>query len=298
MLPNLAQLPPEERRRCLQGVQTSLTTLLNCSFFITKDMRVDLEATACKGTLPLMLVFLARLGADIGDVTPGALDPQGRFVASGPQPSGKAYRVRFRPAHRLGWQEVYYFRENVSNSHLGSDSRLVSFCGQFAPVVTYLKSASYLMHGEEFSIIRRAILTHSSAVLEDDSGIPMRSFSPDTWEMRYFGNYSGVLDIFREYYQPALAQAFRHSGNRSAMEFGIGYKFETGQSCLILAKRRSLALQKPENVEIRRALDVVSGQSPLTELNVPPSGTPATSSAQKEAASTIATMPPIKISQN
>jgi hypothetical protein len=55
--------------------------------------------------------------------------------------------------------------------------------------------------------------------------------------MRYFGRYTGVLEIFSEYYQPELTEIFGSGGARD-IDFGIGYKHQQGESCLMLARRR------------------------------------------------------------
>ena len=46
----------------LQNLQKSLNSVLSFSFFITKDMKSDLQNEQLKGTLPIFYVFLARAG--------------------------------------------------------------------------------------------------------------------------------------------------------------------------------------------------------------------------------------------
>lgn len=230
MLPDFGSLSPAEIDTALDGLYTSLTTALSCSFFITKDMRVDLQRTKLKGTLPVVLVFLARLGYNVESVQPVSLDAGGGVIAG--HPGGwPGYLVR---AHG---KSIYYFTGNVADFALRSDARYLSFVKRFGSVMTYLKSASYLMHTDEFSMIRKAILDQSYAVLQDDSGLPLRAFAG--WDVNFYGSYSGVLDIFKNYYQEDLAQAFASGGpNVSNIDFGVGYKFEAGQSALILARKR------------------------------------------------------------
>jgi hypothetical protein len=238
MLPNTESLSDEQRRAGLDGLYTSLTTSLSCSFFVTKDMRVDLQRTAYRGTLPLVLVFLARLGYDIDSIDAISLDAAGNLISGGNRSSCPGYAVTCRSGFGRT-KRFYYFTENVANSNLRGDRRYLNFVARFGSVVTYLKSASYLMHSDEFSVIRQAVLKQSSAVLQDDSGIPISAFGSN-WAMSYYGNYVGVLEIFRSYYQPKLAEIYRRGGpNVSQMDFGVGYRFETGDSSLILARRRS-----------------------------------------------------------
>lgn len=230
MLPDLGTLSPAEIDTALDGLYTSLTTSLSCSFFITKDMRVDLQRTRLKGTLPVVLVFLARLGYNVESVQLVSLDASGGLIAG--HPGGwPGYVVRAQG------KSIYYFTGNVADFALRSDSRYLSFVKRLGSVMTYLKSASYLMHTDEFTMIRKAILDQSYAVLQDDSGLPLSAFAG--WNVNFYGSYSGVLDIFKSYYQEDLARAFAAGGtNVSNIDFGVGYKFEAGQSALILAQKR------------------------------------------------------------
>jgi hypothetical protein len=231
MLPDLHTLSPAEIDTGLDGLYTSLTTSLNCSFFITSAMRVDLQRTRLKGTLPIVLVFLARLGYDIESLSPVSLDGAGNVVA-GHAGGWPGYVIR------SAGKNIYYFTGNVADFSLRSDSRYLAFVSRFGEVVTYLKSASYLMHTDEFVMVRNAILRQSRAVLEDDSGIPLSAFDSG-WQLEFYGRYTGVLDIFKAYYQPKLAEIFSSgAGNVHNIDFGVGYKFGAGESALILAKKR------------------------------------------------------------
>ena len=235
MLPDLGALSPQERETGLDGIYTSLTTALSCSFFITKDMRVDLQRTRFRGTLPIVMVFLARLGYDIQSVQATSIDAAGNLALGQPSGACPGYTIRCRVGGRS--KVIHYFTENLADFALRSDPRYLTFVSRFGSVVTYLKSASYLMHSDEFSIVRDAILRQSSAVLQDDSGIPLKAFDDRTWHLDFYGRYTGVLDIFREYYQPRLAEIYAGGGARD-IDFGVGYKFETGQSALILARKQ------------------------------------------------------------
>jgi hypothetical protein len=236
LMPDLAALSAEEREGGLDGIYTSITTALNCSFFITKDMRRDLQSTRLQGTLPIVLTFLARLGADIQEVSALGLDAAGNLQNGTAGAACPGYVVRCRQ----GWgrtANIYYFQENLADGSLDKDPRLLCFVRRFGSTATYLKSASYLMHSGGFNTIRSGILKNSHLVVQDDSGIPVRSFASAGWEVQYFGNYAGVLDIFTEYHQPEIARAIELQGRRD-IDFGLGYMFEKGQSCIMVAKPR------------------------------------------------------------
>ncbi|MGI9243957.1 MAG: hypothetical protein ACR2RV_24385, partial [Verrucomicrobiales bacterium] len=141
---------------------------------------------------------------------------------------------------------VYYFKTNLSNSGSG---RFQRYMANHAPGTTFIKSASYLLHGGGFSNIRSAIMKNSQAVLQDASGIPFRLYQKAGWGAELFGNYTRTLDMFKSYYQPDLRQAFVSSAPRP-LKFGVGYTFTPSETCLILATPPSVA----GAYEVRRAV--------------------------------------------
>jgi len=228
-LPPLGGLSAAQRAEALAALNTALTSSLSFSFFITKDMKTDLQRSELKGVLPIVLVFLARGGHTIHSVEAVSLDPAGQVVGRGAGTSG--FRIRFGAGRTL-----YYFTTDLSNGSFNDQSRFARFVRNQGPSVAFTKSASYLMHEPYFSNVREFILGWCAAILQDDSGIPYRHLAADQWKVTLYGRYSGVLGIFSKYYQPDLAAADAHGSD--PLGFGIGYKHNEGQSVMILARRR------------------------------------------------------------
>jgi hypothetical protein len=88
-----------------------------------------------------------------------------------------------------------------------------------------------------FSTIREFLLNHSKAIVQDDSGIPVAAFDQAKWALRFFGNYPGPIDLFKQYFQPNLLELYRQS-NPAPLGFGIGYRWSPRQSTLIVATPR------------------------------------------------------------
>src|SRR5438045_5748606 len=68
-VPDLIQVPPEALHADLVSLRNSMNSILRFQYFITKEMRADLGRGNVGGTLPILYVFLARLGYTIVDVT-------------------------------------------------------------------------------------------------------------------------------------------------------------------------------------------------------------------------------------
>jgi hypothetical protein len=73
-------------------------------------------------------------------------------------------------------------------------------------------------------------------VVEDDSGIPLKDFKPSLWDVTPYGNYTGPIGLFKERYQPDLAQ-FYTAHTPSPLSFGSGYKYIAANSSLLVARK-------------------------------------------------------------
>ncbi|NDF60346.1 MAG: hypothetical protein EB100_04625, partial [Crocinitomicaceae bacterium] len=97
---------------------------------------------------------------------------------------------------------------------------------------TYLKAASYLLHRNEFSILRNWILDNSKQIVQDDSGIPTKYINDSTkWSTKYFGAYIKPIPLFYERFQQELFDVYNKKQNKIlSLPFGIGYKSQEGTS--------------------------------------------------------------------
>jgi hypothetical protein len=237
-LPDVARLA--SLGQALHGFESALNSVLRFSFFITKDMKTDLQQQELKGTLPIFYVFLARAGMTITDITFITLDKSGNPRISNGAASSKSgpatYGVRITFVDAVGGrpQTLYYFTTDLSDDGIRRNPGFINFCAQQGVGDSLLKSASYLMFESGFARAREFLLTHSRVMIEDDSGIPITAFASTKWDLRFFGHYSGPIDVFKQYYQPQL-EAYYQSSNPAALSFGIGYRWRKSESNLILA---------------------------------------------------------------
>jgi hypothetical protein len=223
----------------LAGLRASLSTVLSYSFFITKKMRSNLTASTFRGTLPILYIFLARSGKTIQDVSLVAINADGAVVPSsqdGAQNTAPGVKIVFSGSDGRP-QTLYYFRTDISDHGLKS-SGFLKFCEQLGKGDSFIKSASYLPHSDSFSKIREFLLSQSQALVQDDSGVPLRFFKPDEWQLRPFGRYLGPIGEFPGRYQKGLNDLF-HRGNAPRLEFGVGYRWRPNESNLLLAQKKA-----------------------------------------------------------
>ena len=176
-------VPPEQLddarlSDALANLRNTTGTVLRFSFFITKDMKNDLDRTDFRGVLPVMMTFLALADCEILSVQFFSLDkngvPQPTENAAVPPGRIPGVRLDFRQSGSSRPQSVFYLRANLANDGLKSHPGLLRWVSSLGPSLAYIKSASYLMHETSFSEIRNYLLSEPIAILQDDSGIPLR----------------------------------------------------------------------------------------------------------------------------
>lgn len=232
-IPDLTKLSKNALPGELRALQVSMRSLLNVSFFKTLDMDSDLRTSPMRGTIPLLYTFLARSGKTVADITLLQLDEDGTVkpVEEQKGKGSKGVKITFwtpgGPA-----QTLYYFSTNLADGGFAK-SGFEKFCDQFGEGSAFIKSASYLLHGYDFSQARRFLLKHDASILQDDTGIPVTMFGPD-WQLKPYGRYRGPIGMFARAYQPKLDALFRKTGHAS-IDFGVGYRWQPNESNLLLA---------------------------------------------------------------
>lgn len=223
----------ENSTQALEEIRKILEESLRFSFFKTKDMRVELTQSLYNGTLPIICLFLSGSGFTIKDIDFIKLNKDGTISESQDTHSSND-AVRIKAIHENGRKIIVnYFRTNISDSLL-LRSGFLKYLESIPKGRSYVKAASYLMHKSYFSQIRNHLLSSSTAIIQDDSGIPMRYFNQSSWQMKYFGTYTEPIDLFKDHYQPKLRNIYKQESQR--LLFGTGYRWRKGQSNLIVAE--------------------------------------------------------------
>jgi len=236
-IPDLLTVPQPGLLGTLQNIESSLNTILNFSFFKTKDMREDFQRSQLKGVLPIIFVFLARTGKEIQGVDYISLDKDGNTLSSG-QGSNRGVKISFFDPTSSTQKTLYYFTSDLSDDAVKKRPAVLRFCENLGPANSLLKAASYLLHEGGFNLVRTFLLQNSTAILEDDSGIPIRYFTLDRWTCRFFGVYTSPINLFKNYYQADLRQFYTVSLPKP-ITFGFGYRWNSRNSTLILATRKN-----------------------------------------------------------
>jgi hypothetical protein len=234
-MPDLLTVPSAALENTLQNIQISLNTILQFSFFKTKDMREDFGRGELQGVLPILFVFLARTGKVIQSVEYVSLDRGGQLTKAGSAPHG--VKITFVDPASGAQKVLYFFSTDLSNDGLKGNPAVLRFTEQQGQANCFLKAASYLMHEGRFDTVRSFLLGNSLTIVEDDSGIPVKYLTPDKWTLRFFGSYTEPINLFKNYLQPELRQLYQSSSPKS-LTFSFGYQWNRHNSSLILAARK------------------------------------------------------------
>ncbi len=268
----------------LANIQVSLKSILNQSYFQTLHMESDFRRADLKGAIPLLLVFIARTGnqvmeveqvmigkdAKLYKVTAEDVDRYSEKKKKEPakdakkgkdepeEPEAKegekldpnliggipGIRVIFRKPGETKDRTVVYFSLDISDPAIVKKPFFFDHIRQNEPAVTYIKAASYLLHWDNFTMIRNFILDRSTVLLQDDTGVPIKYYDKNLWELSFYGNYLRPIPLFAGQYQPDLRQVYVKGEGVKALPFGIGYQWQVGRSNLILAKKKTGAEDK------------------------------------------------------
>lgn len=217
-VPDLSRMNSDALNANLGALRASMTTLLVTHYFVTEEMKAELGHNDLTGTVPIIYVFLARLGCTVLDTT---------YIHS------PAEGVKISFSHDGRTQTVYYFKTDLS----GGRSAFLHWCGGHGVGVSLIKAASYLMHGEGFSGVRNFLLDHSSFIVQDDSGIPLRAFNKN-WDVEFYGRFVPHGEKFGKYDQAALAEIYHRNPPPPELGFAFGYWWQAERGILMLARRK------------------------------------------------------------
>jgi hypothetical protein len=227
VIPEVQTVPLVSLQNTLQAIEVSLNTFLSFGYFETQDLREYTRRSQLNGILPIIFVFLARSGKEILNVD---------YISSN-KGVARGVRITFLDPGMNAQKVLYYFSADLSDAGLKTNQSVLRFCRSLGLANSFLKAPSYLLHQDGFNIVRDFLLRASASILQDDSGIPIRYFTPERWTLRFFGSYSGPIDLFKNFYQPDLRQYYAASSPKP-LTFPFGYQWNPHDATLILAVRK------------------------------------------------------------
>jgi hypothetical protein len=226
----------------LQDVRAALRDIFQRNYFITDYMTKQLTTPRITGAVPVIATMMALMNLNIVKIEPIDLFPEltrayEKPAALRPPKLLRGVRIEFVNPKRGAPQSLYYFSLDVTDKALESYPGFIAWVGRNRPATAFLKSASYLLHDNQFAKTREMLLAAADIVIQDDTGIPYRLLARSPWQVRLYGRYAKPIKELSYGYQPDLEAAYGGRRDADPLPFPFGYHWKNQQSGLLVATR-------------------------------------------------------------
>lgn len=241
-LPDLESVTPTQFAKLLQDVRSAFRDIFERNYFITSYMSKQLTTPWIRGSVPVMATMMALMNRRIVRIEPLDLFPEltksyDEPEATRPPVLMRTVRIEFADPTAGSNQQLYYISLNATDKALEFYPDFLNWVGQHKPSTVLLKSASYLLHDNQFSKTRAMLLDAADVVVQDDTGIPYRFISQSPWQAKLYGRYNKPIRPMKYGYQKDLEAAYNLRHDQPPLPFPFGYHWRGQQSGLIVAHR-------------------------------------------------------------
>lgn len=240
-MPDLCNMPEDMINKYLEDVRYSLKDIFKRSYFITGNMIGALKKSSVNGAVPVISLFIKRNGYNIVSIYYIGIDSTGICQMEDSLKNIKrlthGIRIDFAADTGRRVQSVFYFQTDISDEGLKNNPGFQKYLSMLPESYTYLKAASYLMHGGDFSMIRNVVFDKSKSILQDDSGIAYRYFDKIKWDIHLYGTYARPGKEFSWINETDLAKAYTDPSVKP-VPFTLGYNWRTQHINLLYAIRK------------------------------------------------------------
>lgn len=245
-LPAIEKMGERDLAQLFTDVRNSMLNILERNYFVTGTMSKMLRTERLRGVVPVLAVQMALSGVDVLRVEPLTLTKSARTAVPEPAVKGKpaakrrlvGVTVEFRRPGSKTVQRLHYFSFDATDAGIAAYPEILEYLGSFAPATMLLKSASYLLHGGEFSKLRSVLLDAAVYLVQDDTGLPYPMLRKRGWDVEIYGRYEKPIPPFEYAYQPSLAKLYAER-KPDPLPFLFGYRrnVDGDRAHLMIAQR-------------------------------------------------------------
>jgi len=271
-VPDVSNLSDESVAGYLENVRYSLRYINKVGYFITKQMTEDFKNINFDGATQLLLYYIGKQGYTITDLKLIYINDLGVAIP-GTRPAKRTVqgiKIDFKKENEAT-KNIFYFSFNLSDENFKQKPEFFTFVSNFGNKVAYIKSASYLMHSDEFSTCRNIMLRQCTKILQDDSGIPYRFFKKNNFETALYGTYTKTTKDFTYGFQQDLKDAVAESDYYNTLDFRLGYNEWNNETVLMYAIKgnKPIAYTEPKNKtnEVRFRVQILTSNAELSVKN-------------------------------
>ena len=247
-VPNIDTMNERALGQLTSDVRMAMGNFLERNYFITDSMTRQLRTSHLRGVLPVFMLSMALSGIEIVRIAPYELAPLPRETPVEGQPMRqlKGVTIEYVASGSAAIQRIHYFTVDAADKGLAHYPEFIAYVRSLAPTTTFIKSASYLLHGSEFRQIRSALLDISSVIVQDDTGVPYTMLENRGWNVQLHGRYGRPIPPFGGAYQVELSRAYK-AQLPAPLPFTFGYQyhdFRDTRSNLIVAQRTAAGMPR------------------------------------------------------
>lgn len=243
-LPVLNKFNNNDAKDYANDFKKSLTDIFEKSYFITQYMLRDFQKQKVNGLLPVLCFFIKKTNHRIIDIRYLVKYNNDSIAEQDYNTKQKYFGVKVTCEKDSIVKTIYYFRYDVSNKQFNDTTTFYKFINKNIPnSVTYIKSASYLLHANFMSNMKKLILKHSNYVLEDDTGIPYDDIEKTKqFDIKLYGKYTKPIKDFPYLHmQTGIVKAFeKDSASIPDVPFHLGYHWQSKKDLLIYATKKQV----------------------------------------------------------
>ena len=237
-MPDPSSMTDPQLQEGLYSVRKMLGNIALTGYFFSRWMNwyMNPEKYGFFGTLPTVSVFLVRLGHRIETVDQTCVNEEGKLVTESVNPCYlPGYRIGFMDGNTGEEKELFYHSTRIDNALFSDSTARGRYIHSLGNVAVMMKAAVYLFHRSAHQEGARYLLEHSEVIVQDDSGIPYRSFKPDQWDITLYGTYRYPLPGMGVYPQQDLIRAYSQGSEHLPFAYGYGPKTAAKASGLMVA---------------------------------------------------------------
>jgi hypothetical protein len=238
-----------ELGRALGSIQSVVGELAVFNYSTSKRLQREVANPYFTGIAPTLIFFMKRFGFSILDLERiylneiGVVSKEEESFEISDKRKTTGVRIRFYKKEEGFVRELFFFRIWLSGKSATSDTAEGKFIQSLGRMNLMFKSAEYIFHTPEYKDFLSTLVSRSDRVVEDESGVPLRFFNGEEWNMKVYGKYLGKIPLKNTPvvpFQSDLDELFRAQSQPLPFDFGYGVLKGKGKSNLLLFERKSL----------------------------------------------------------
>lgn len=230
-------LKEAEQARVLRELGESWARFGRLGFFLTQELNKGGGRQYYLSPSMIMMSFAVRMGYEVRAVRPVCVDPADLAVHPMDARDARWGSVRLELRKNGRDLVVDYLQQDISNGGLSKRREARALIESLAQGPVLLKAASHLPQNPAFSILSKAILTHSPLVVQDETGLEYEALAKP-FDLRLYGDYVKAHYRFKEFVNPSLVRAYKERRQDvRPLDFRFGYEKDIGSTIQVGTRR-------------------------------------------------------------